>query len=380
MVVAPSLPQPGDVLGGRYVLQERIGEGGMGIVFRAEQPSLGRTVAIKILHPELATDAVFARRFRHEARAASRVRHPRSVTVLDCDFTNLAAPFIAMEYVAGRTLGRIIGEGALPLPRVLEIADQILWALEATHASGVIHADVKSDNFLIEERPEGDRVTMMDFGLAMIDGLWIDSGFVSGTPEYLAPELIRGNPPTVASDLYGVGVILYEMLTGTAPFTGGSSQEILSRQLEDEVIPPSLRRPDRDIPPVLDEIVLRALDKDPRRRYANAAEFGAALRAVSQACEASARVRCQACSARPDGPTVDCRTCAALVRTELAHSRSDTPTRNCGAPRPRRGARPASAGVAGQREEHRAARGIEAPEPGGRLVAARTAVQRRVAR
>jgi serine/threonine-protein kinase len=338
------LPKPGDVLAGRYVVRERIGEGGMGIVYRAEQPALARTVAIKLLHPDLASDEIFSRRFMDEARAAGRIRHCGTVGVLDCDVTADGAPFIVMEHVAGRPLGKIIAEQELPLPRVLAITGQILRSLEAAHAAGVIHADVKSDNFLIDARPEGDRVTMIDFGLAMIDGAWINSGFVSGTPEYMAPELIQGRPPTISSDLYGVGVILYEMLTGAAPFTGASSQEILSRQLEDEVIPPSLRQPDRDIPSVLDRIVLRALDKDPEARFASAAELAAALREAAKACEVPVRTRCRACGARGEPASRCCRSCGAVPRPELVRASADSPTRNCGVPRRRRYARRPSGG------------------------------------
>ena len=305
----------------------------MGIVFRAEQPALSRTVAIKLLHPDLVSDAVFAHRFQDEARAASRVRHAGSVAVLDCDVTADGAPFIAMEHVAGRTLGRLLAEHELPLSRVLAIASQILCSLEAAHACGVIHADVKSDNFLVDVRPEGDVVTMIDFGLAMIDGEWIDSGFVSGTPEYMAPELIRGEAPTIASDLYSVGVILYEMLTGAAPFTGETSQEILSRQLEDDVVPPSLRQPDRGIPPGLDQVVLRALDKEPQARFATAGEFAAALRGVTSVRDLPARIRCQACSALAESLARPCRRCGEPVRWTPSRTTPDAPTRNCGSPR-----------------------------------------------
>lgn len=301
------------MLAGRYVVRARIGAGGMGVVFLADQPALGRTVAIKVLRPELAADPSFVRRFRDEARAASRVHHAGSVSILDCDVTADGTPFIAMAHVPGRSLGKILGEQELSLPRVLSITDQILRALEAAHACDVIHADVKSDNFLIDERPDGDAVTMIDFGLAVLDGAWVSTGFVAGTPEYLAPELIRGSRPSIASDLYGAGVILYEMLTGAAPFTGDASGEVLSRQLHDEVIAPSLRRPDRGIPPVLDEIVLRALAKDPRQRFASAGELAAALRAAAALCEAPAIPRCRT--------------------VELARASSEAPTRNCGSPR-----------------------------------------------
>jgi eukaryotic-like serine/threonine-protein kinase len=316
-----ALPKPGDVLAGQYVVRECIGEGGMGIVFRADQLVRGRSVAIKLLHPDLASDEVCTRRFQEEARAASRVQHTGSVAILDADVTAEGTPFIAMEHIAGRTLGRLIAQQELPLWRVLDITAQILCALEAAHACGVIHADVKSDNFLIDTRPEGDVVTMIDFGLAMVDDVWINTGFVSGTPEYMAPELIQGYPPTVASDLYGVGVILYEMLAGAVPFTGASSQEILSRQIEDEVVPPSLRKPARDIPTRLDQIVLRALDKDANARFGSAAEFAAALQTVTQSGDVGARVDGADGEASSEPPTC---------------SSSDTPTRNCGAPRRRR--------------------------------------------
>jgi eukaryotic-like serine/threonine-protein kinase len=191
-------PQPGDVLAGKYVLRERLGVGGMGIVFLADDPRTSRRVAIKVLHPHLAADEVIARRFREEARAASRVHHRGSVAVLDHGTPPDGAPFIAMELVRGRPLGRLLEEEDLPLPRALGILDQILDALGAVHACGVVHGDVKSDNIMVDAQAGGDAVTLVDFGLAQMDGDVREPGFVAGTPEYLAPELVRGEAPTAA--------------------------------------------------------------------------------------------------------------------------------------------------------------------------------------
>ena len=252
----------------------------MGLVFLAEQISLGRTVAIKLLQPALTANDAVVRQFHTEAIAACRVKHTGAVSVIDCGTTDTGAPFIVMDQVPGRLLSTVIAEEELALPRVIEIVQQLLRTLKVAHAQRVIHADVKSDNVMLDRTAEGDAVTLIDFGLARIDGRWEPSDVVSGTPEYIAPELVRGEPPTVTSDLYGIGVIMYELLTGLTPFAGGSTEEILRRQLEDEVVEPSQRRPDRGIPALLDQIVLRALSKDPRARFQSAAELARALTAV----------------------------------------------------------------------------------------------------
>ena len=283
-----SLPTVGDVVAGKYVLRRLLGEGGMGIVFLAEQLAFGRTVAIKLLQPQLAASAALERRFYDEAVAACRVQHPGAVAIIDVGTTDAGAPFIVMEHVPGRLLSAVIDEEEIAVPRALDIVQQLLRTLKAAHAQGVIHADVKSDNLIAEPTPEGEAITLIDFGLARLDGKWETGGFVSGTPEYMAPELVRGEAPTVASDLYSVGVILYELLTGVTPFQGGTPEEILRRQLEEEVVPPSRRRPDRDIPAVLDHIVLRALHKEPRARFTSAAELGRAIAALASLYERAA--------------------------------------------------------------------------------------------
>jgi serine/threonine-protein kinase len=317
-------PRPGDVLEGRYVLRDRIGQGGMGCVFLADQLALGRTVAIKVLHPALADRPRHIHQLREEALAASRVRNPHCVAVIDCGVLPDGTPYLVMTHVPGRPLGRILEEESIPLERAVDLVDQILNALGATHDSGIVHADVKSDNFLVElvDRGDhrGDHVTMIDFGLARVAGAPADADLehqddqvvVSGTPEYMAPEIVRGEPPTRASDLYGAGVILYELLTGDTPFSGGTTTEIMLRHAHDAVVPPSLRRPDRDFPPALDRVVLRALDKRPEARFPDAATFARELRAAASTSRASPRppARCARCddSSTPESPTRSCRT------------------------------------------------------------------------
>lgn len=268
----------------------------MGVVFLADQPALNRSVAIKVLHPELIGVPDLARRMHEEALLASHVRSPHCVEVFDCSVLPDGTPYIVMEYVPGRALGRIIAEDAMPLVRALDLFDQILTALAATHRSGIVHGDVKSDNFLIERVGSADHVTMIDFGLAQVIGASSDTNLapgelvISGTPEYMAPEVIGGDPPLPASDLYGAGVILYELLTGTAPFRGRTAIEIMMQQGRDPVIPPSVRRPDRAIPPEIDRVVIEALSKRPDARFPDAATFARELRAAARAlCNMSSR-------------------------------------------------------------------------------------------
>jgi serine/threonine-protein kinase len=277
----------GDVLDGKYVLRDCIGEGGMGSVFLADQPALDRTVAIKVLHPELVGSPSHAQRLRDEATTACRVRDPHCVAVLDASELPDGTPYIVMEHVRGRSLARLLAEEPVSLARAVDLLEQILAALGAIHDSGVIHADVKSDNFLVETVDGCDRVTLIDFGLARLAAapseVDLEGGdvMVSGTPEYMAPEVARGEAPICASDLYGAGVILYELLTGVTPFGGGTARQIMVRHAYDPVVAPSLRRPDRDISPALDRVVVRALDKRPTARFADAAAFGRELRAAA---------------------------------------------------------------------------------------------------
>lgn len=305
----PVLKQ-GDVLEGKYVLRNCIGKGGMGSIFLADQPALERMVAIKVLRPELVGCPAHIHRIREEAIAACHVQNTHCLAILDCSALPDGTPYIVMKHVPGRPLGQIIAEESIPLARAAGLIDQILKALGATHDSGIIHADVKSDNFLVELVGRDDHVTMIDFGLARVAGSPVDMNLedgelmIFGTPEYMAPEVAKGEPPVRASDLYGAGVILYELLTGATPFGGSSATEIMLRHAHDDVVPPSLLRPDRGIPPALDHVVLRALDKRPEARFADAAAFARAVWAAVSASRASSKrpVHCRT-SAMFESPT-----------------------------------------------------------------------------
>src|SRR5689334_13777151 len=210
-------------MGGNYRLHERIGAGGMGVVYRGEQLALGRTVAIKLLHPELAAIPELVQRFHVEARAASRLSHRGSVAVYDYGITRDGAPFLVMEYVAGQSLTRLIRERwPVSIATVVDLGVQILAAVGDAHAAGVVHGDIKSDNVLVETDRLGiDHAKLVDYGLARLvdEGSDLDEG-VCGTPEFMAPEVATGEPASAASDLYAIGAVLYEMLTGQPPFVG----------------------------------------------------------------------------------------------------------------------------------------------------------------
>ncbi|CAN5838412.1 hypothetical protein BH11MYX3_BH11MYX3_27760 [soil metagenome] len=271
---------------GRYVLGEVLGSGGMGTVYSALQLSLGRQVAIKIPHAELAADPFVVSRFRAEALAGGRLAHRNVARVID--FGNAdGALFLVMELVPGVALDTTIAEdGPVEMRVAIDLCGQLLAALEAAHAAGIIHADIKSGNLLVETRPDSSHVVrVIDFGLAQFSSESSDVAhrMISGTPDYLAPEVIEGGGPTVASDIYAAGVVLYEMLTGTTPFCGGTAEQILQRQLDDAVVPPTLRCPEQGISSAVEAVVMHALAKRPEDRFATAAAFAEALRIAATA-------------------------------------------------------------------------------------------------
>jgi serine/threonine-protein kinase len=260
-----------------YALGELLGAGGMGQVFATTVASR-RPVVIKLLHEALLGDPFFVHRFAEEARAARTVRHPNVVRVVDDGATEAGTPYLVMERVEGTPLGIVIRrDGPLPLQRIRHIAIQILAGLGAIHRAHLVHGDLKSDNVLVDAH---DKATIIDFGLARSanDGRGaIEDGMISGTPEYMAPEIINGEPLTVASEVYSVAIIIYEMLTGTTPFSGGTSAEICARHLTDDVVAPSLRAPDRAVPVALETTIMRALAKDPEARHSGAELLAAAI-------------------------------------------------------------------------------------------------------
>jgi hypothetical protein len=261
------------VLGGRYVLREVLGTGGMATVWRATDEVLGREVAVKVLSPQFAADAGFVARFEREARHAARLNHPRLVTVFDCGIDNGTA-FIVMELVAGRTLRQVLDDArALRPGEAVSIAAAVCEALEVAHGAGLVHRDIKPANILVS----AGEVKVLDFGIARADGVagGTQTLAVLGTAAYLSPEQASGRPAGPQSDLYSLGCVLFEMLAGSPPFTGDSAVGLAYRHVHDDPGPPSARRP--GVPARLDWITAQLLAKDPAARPASAAAARAGL-------------------------------------------------------------------------------------------------------
>jgi serine/threonine protein kinase len=274
----------GTTLPGGYGILELVGVGGMGRVYRAEQKALGRTVAVKIIHPHLLGDESASVRFITEARASSRLNHPNSVGVIDFGKSGTQL-YLVMEFLRGKDLARVVyEEGPLPFKRIVDILCQVLAALAEAHHLDIIHRDLKPENIVLEPmRSGGDFVKVVDFGLAKmkaeVSAPGVTSpGIVCGTPDYMAPEQGRGDPIDARSDLYAVGVILFQLLTGRLPFEADNPTQVVLMHLSLPAPDPSAVAPERDIPEGLIEITLKALQKDAARRYQNADEFAAALR------------------------------------------------------------------------------------------------------
>ena len=263
----------GTVIDGRYRVISRVGSGGMAEVYCAEDSQLGRRVAVKLLHERFAQDAEFVERFRREASSAASLSHANIVNVYDRGEWG-GTYYIAMEFLEGRSLDSIVREEAPLVPeRAIEITDQVLRAARFAHRRNVVHRDLKPHNVIIDE--EG-RVKVTDFGIARAGASEItQTGSIMGTARYLSPEQAQGQAVGARSDLYAVGIMLYELLTGTVPFEGDSVVAIALRHLSEPPRPPSTFVP--SISPSLDAIVMRALEKDPERRFADADEFIAAL-------------------------------------------------------------------------------------------------------
>jgi serine/threonine-protein kinase len=282
-------PLIGQTIAGRFVVEELIGQGGMGKVYRAQHLGQGRPVVLKLLKPALLEDPTLVGRFEREAEAASRLDHPNLIAVLD--FGRIGPEgtlYIAMELVPGKDLRALLrDEWPVQEPRLCNIVAQVLSALSAAHAGNVIHRDLKPENIMVEARDGGrDFVKVLDFGIARI----LDSDLprltrkdvVCGTPQYMAPEQATGGGLDARSDLYAVGVILYQMCTGHLPFDGQNSMEVLTRQVNEPPIPPRLRQPGAPISEAMERMILRALEKDPARRPQTAEQFRRELLAVAQ--------------------------------------------------------------------------------------------------
>jgi serine/threonine protein kinase len=261
----------------RYILESKVGSGGMGTVWKATDRSLDRTVAVKILHEGLASDTSFVERFKREARTSAGLSHPNIAAVHDTGEIDDGVPFIVMEYIEGDSLHDMLwNEGPLETEEVVRIARAILAALAHAHDHGLVHRDIKPANVLFETKTRTPKV--VDFGIAkstddtsMVTG----TSTTIGTASYMSPEQLRGERATPASDLYAVGCLLYCCLAGEPPFGGGPAIAVAMHHLNDSVPPLEMHRP--DVPAALERVVMRALEKDPAQRFASAQEMDRAL-------------------------------------------------------------------------------------------------------
>ena len=252
-----------DVLGNRYEILEHVGSGGMADVYKAHDIVLDRIVAVKILHSQLASDEDFLRKFQQEARGAAGLSHPNIVSIYDVGEEN-DRHYIVMEYIAGETLKNLIQrEGALPVDVSLRIAREIACALAHAHANNLVHCDIKPHNILVTS---DGRVKVADFGIAraISSTTMTYDGNVVGSVHYFSPEQAKGTKITAKSDVYSLGIVLYEMLTGRLPFNGETSVSIALKQLREE--PPAPRQIDGNIPPIAEAIILKAMSKEPEDR------------------------------------------------------------------------------------------------------------------
>ncbi|MFT5195145.1 MAG: serine/threonine protein kinase [Cellvibrionaceae bacterium] len=266
--------QPGTIMGERYKIDERIGVGGMASVYRAQDMHLGREIAIKIIHESLSGDEVFLQQFRNEAHAAANLSHPNIVMVHDIGEWE-GRYFMVMEYVEGKTLKDIIleykaNEEFMPVERMLVFAIQICRGMGYAHRSGLVHCDMKPQNILIAV---DDQTKITDFGIsrAVSEATQTGSDLVWGTPQYFSPEQAAGDPPSPASDVYSIGIIIFEMLGSELPFKGDSPTAIALKHLQSP--PPHIRSLNKMVPPQMAQILHKILAKEPSGRYRTAGQL-----------------------------------------------------------------------------------------------------------
>lgn len=277
------------LLNGRYRLVAQHGSGGMAVIYKAVDQALGRTVAVKVLRPSLTKDPTFLGRFRNEARAVANLSHPNIVTVHDVG-SDGQTQYIVMEFVEGQDLKKIIrSDGILTVQRTLDLAIQICAGIGFAHRAGLVHADLKPQNILVTK---DDMVKVTDFGIAQAltdtqpmprqDVVW-------GSPHYFSPEQARGEKPTPASDVYAIGIVMFEMLTGRLPYTGTNQQELAMAHLRDRV--PAATEFNPSVPDALSRIIYKVMSKEPSARYRMADQLGHILRSYQDGNRQSAPAR-----------------------------------------------------------------------------------------
>lgn len=272
-------PLLGRTIAGRYLIEDKIGGGGMGVVYRASHQVIGRDVAIKFLHERYMRDATSRKRFLGEARAANQINHENIIDITDFGETEDGLVYLVMEYLRGRGLDQEITQGPLPPARALRIAIQVASGLARAHELDVIHRDVKPANvYLVRRRGDGDQVKLLDFGVARFERELrvTDRGTLLGTAEYISPEQLRNGELGPRSDLYALGCVLFEMLVGHPPFQGNMT-EVLVKQMRDAPPTPSVLNP--TVPKALDGLVLKMLSKEPAQRHRDAYHLVEELRA-----------------------------------------------------------------------------------------------------
>lgn len=260
---------PGDLLD-HYRIEGVVARSGMASIFRATDLNTGRPVALKVPHPEMESDPIFFERFHREEEIGAKLDHPGVMKVHSED--ERSQIYMVMEWVEGRLLRQILNEGKLPVERAVRISLGILSALDYIHSHGVVHRDLKPENIMVDA---DDRIKLIDFGIAANAGsrriTFTKLSQTMGTPDYISPEQVKGKRGDARSDLYALGVMLYEMLTGQVPFRGPNPFVIMNDRLLNNPVPP--REIDPAISPELQEIIYRALERDPSKRYASASEF-----------------------------------------------------------------------------------------------------------
>jgi serine/threonine-protein kinase len=286
-----SVPDPfvGRTLDGRYEVLERLGAGGVGVVYRGRQVQLGRFVAIKVLQQHAAALPEWRRRFQREAKALSALAHPNVVTVTDSGI-DAGVPYLVMELLQGKTLSELVKEGPLPPARALDIVRQTLRGLAFAHGKGIVHRDLKPANVFLQALPDqADHVRLLDFGMAkflersaspsLVENL-TRVGAVFGTPSYMSPEQGRAEAVDTRTDVYAAGVVLFELLAGRLPFAGDSYETIMKAHLLDPIPSLAEARPDLAMAPLLQPVIDRAMAKKPAARFPDAASMLAALEAI----------------------------------------------------------------------------------------------------
>ena len=261
-------PLLGKVVAARYRLESQLGEGGMGVVYRARHVLIDRVVALKLIRPDLRGETHLRAWMVREARAANRVDHAHIVDIHDVGETEDGELYLVMEYLVGESLSSQIGKGPMSITRAVDILEQMTAALARAHDLGVVHRDLKSDNIMLTARGgRKDFVKILDFGLAALtrDPRLAPKGAVFGTPEYMSPEQARGEDAIAASDLYALGVLFFEMLTGRLPFRSGDRDELLEMQRKGK--PPSPRKYRSEIPEAAERVILKLLEKNPEDRF-----------------------------------------------------------------------------------------------------------------